>query len=505
MSITAQLCDAPHFASRRRLRNPTPFETQQELADLFPPHKRVPLDRAEQFQRTKDSIRLARWERREAERIQARRAVGVTAKAEWQAFNGHATQEQVDAWNSKYGKIFIIGSGALKPVTIIPFPAPSKPPAPVRVALPLTFFNQVRNKPRLRYHIRGLLAEGSTSTIYGAPKTNKSTLAVDIGVHLAAQSEWRGKRIREARGVVYFAFERAAQVEKALEAYAVRDGLENIPFAVCGRLINMLDPGCVELVANTIADAEAHFGIPVGLAVFDTWNKGIAAGGGSEDKAEHQNVAAANLRRIIEAMPALHCMTIGHTGKDAAKGERGSNATMGDRDVGILLEAAGNVRSASVAYANDLADGALATFECEVVQIGKDDEGEAVTGFIVSKREIAAPMGKAGNAAKLTADDKLALQALGEALQAVGKLRPEMPGRSVTTDEWLDRCFKIGGVDPTAAKPSRDLHRRQVKLLANKLILVQDRLVRTINHATTDDVAISRAAPGGALPPIPKR
>jgi hypothetical protein len=90
-------------------------------------------------------------------------------------------------------------------------------------------------------------------------------------------------------------------------------------------------------------------------------------------------------------------------------------------------------------------------------------------------------------------------------LRAKGQLRPEMPGRSVTIDEWLDQCFKIGGVDPTAAKPKRDLHRRQVKLLSNKLILVQDQIVRIINHATTDDVAISKATPGGPLPPIPQR
>jgi hypothetical protein len=122
---------APHFALRRRLRNPTPFETQQELAALFPPHKRVPLDRAEQNRRTKDEIWLARGRRRIEENTQRKlrklREMQTAAKAEWQGFNGHATQEQVDAWNAKYGKIFIPNIGALRPVTIIPFPTPAAP------------------------------------------------------------------------------------------------------------------------------------------------------------------------------------------------------------------------------------------------------------------------------------------------------------------------------------------------------------------------------------------
>src|SRR5262249_47943699 len=154
-------------------------------------------------------------------------------------------------------------------------------------------------------------------------------------------------------------------------------------------LINMLDPGCVDIIHDTIAAVEKECSRPVGLAVFDTWSKGIAAGGGDENQAQWQNQAAANLRRLIEKRPALHCMTIGHTGKEKAKGERGSNATEGDRDVGVTIEKDGNQFTAKIAYANALPEGhPLTTFEGELVEIGKDGDGDPVEAWIVGKRLI---------------------------------------------------------------------------------------------------------------------
>jgi hypothetical protein len=427
----------------------------------------------------------------------------TAALAERDGWGGTCTVEQATAWAAKYQHVYFPGSGGypLSGVNIVPFPKPlptpplpsNTAPAPQQLALPLVFFNQVRERPRRRALIRKFLTEGATSSIYGAPKTNKSTLAADIGVHVAAGKDWRGYQIKQARGVVYFAFERGAQVQDALDAYAKRDGLENLPFAVCGHMVDMIGTGCVDVIMATIRAAEAQFRIRVGLVVFDTWNKGIAAGGGSEDKAEHQNAAAANLRRLIEAMPALHCLTIGHTGKDATKGERGSNATMGDRDVGVLVEAFDKSRVATIVYANDLPEGRLTAFEPEAIEIGTNEDGDTVTGLVVSAAEIAAPMQKSGRPKKLTPKDRLALQALGDALKAHGKLRPEFPGRSVTRDEWLDACFKSGAIGRDASRPNRDLDERQVRLLDEKLILVNGELglIRITDQSAANDMAVT--------------
>jgi hypothetical protein len=388
-------------------------------------------------------------------------------------------------------------------------PGPSAPKAIVyedasAAELPLIFFDEARNAPVQRYHIKGFLAEGATSTVVAAPKKMKTTVIVDAGVHLAAGKEdWRGHRIREAKGVCYFAFERHIQVRQSLTAYAIRDGLENLPFAIVPRLVNMLDPGCVELIKNAIDRVQQRHGIEVALAVFDTWNKGIAAGGGSEDKAEHQNAAAANLRRLIEQLPALHCLTVGHTGKDPTKGERGSNATEGDRDVGFSVKGENGKFAMEIAYANALPQGDLiTTFEGELIQIGKDDEGEPVNSFIVSRQPVAMPAGKAATR-KLTDVEQLALQALGDVLKEKGELGGQIGGRSVSLEEWRDQCIRTGAVAQDK-NTWRDLGRRQVGLIAKGRILVLDNRVRMIGEGMKGEPGnvIAMPLPSNA-PPMP--
>lgn len=123
---------SPHFALRKRMHQPTPFEVRQELAAMFPSHNRNPISRAELNRQTKDRIYLERGQRRVAAHRQAKRALAATAKAEWLAFNGQATQTQVDAWNAKYGNLYIPQSWELQPVTII-----APPPCPVPAPMPL--------------------------------------------------------------------------------------------------------------------------------------------------------------------------------------------------------------------------------------------------------------------------------------------------------------------------------------------------------------------------------
>ena len=106
----------------------------------------------------------------------------------------------------------------------------------------------------------------------------------------------------------------------------------NLPIAVAGKAIDLLNPASVDIIVETIRAAEAHYGRPVGLIMIDTFNKGIAMGGGDENAAKDQNIAAANLQRIQDELTDIHVALIGHTGKDESRGARGSNAHLGDVD-----------------------------------------------------------------------------------------------------------------------------------------------------------------------------
>src|SRR4029079_9518000 len=149
-------------------------------------------------------------------------------------------------------------------------------------------------------------------------------------------------------------------------------------------VIDLLNPKSIEIVVDTVHEAEQHFGCAVGLLVFVTFSKGIAAGGGDENSAKDQNRVAANLRCIQEQID-VHIICVGPTGKDETRGARGSNAHLGDVDVMIQIAGDDKTKTANVTDANDQPERMIAQFQMELAETGKTDEnGEAETTSIIS-------------------------------------------------------------------------------------------------------------------------
>jgi AAA domain len=151
----------------------------------------------------------------------------------------------------------------------------------------LRFFSELTDPKPKPWIIKGVIAMGETSSWIAPPGKGKSTLLTDLSVHLGAGIDWRGYRTKGCHGVIYFALERANLVERRLAAYKARDTLGDLPIAVAGQIIDLMDKGCVLAIADAIRRAQDRFGIPVSLAIFDTYSKGIAAGGGDENEPAH--------------------------------------------------------------------------------------------------------------------------------------------------------------------------------------------------------------------------
>src|SRR5215831_7150932 len=194
-----------------------------------------------------------------------------------------------------------------------------------------------------------------------APALEKRIAALTCAaVYLAAGMNWRGFRVKERCGVLYLAFERADLVNRRLAAYK-KKGFAGLPIAVGREMIDLMTPTCVNIILETIREAEAHLGIKVGVVIIDTYAKGIALGGGDEDKAKDQGKCLAHLRRVQESTD-VHIAIIGHTGKDESRGARGSNAHVADTDVQIQISASGEVKTAKVIKANDQPCGTVLQF-----------------------------------------------------------------------------------------------------------------------------------------------
>lgn len=417
-------------------------------------------------------------------------------KAEWNDHTKYsriaslspASQAKLREWQTARENVEYEQQSSGISMPIIPFPTPAAPPAPAPTpALHLTFFDECRERAPKHWILKGVFAKGENSSIFGAPGTLKSAFLVDAAIHVASGMDWRGFKSKERCGVVYFAFERADQVRRRLSAYAVRDGVSDLPISVAGQIVDMLNPGCVDIIVATIRAAEARFGIPVGFIVFDTWSKGIAAGGGDEDKARDQNVIAANLRRIHEHV-SVHIAGVGHSGKDESRGERGSNARQGDVDLQIQIT--GDItKTATVIKANDQPEGPLTSFAGEVIALDTDEDGEPVTAFILSTRICTA----VAPTSKLSDRQVLALDALRRAIKDHGKRAEGM--KAVEVDHWREELFRSGVIERDASNPRADFKRLRDGLARSKRIVEQDGLVR-MGYAAP-------VTPPAMLPPLP--
>lgn len=331
-------------------------------------------------------------------------------------------------------------------------------------SLKLTYFGEFGREAKKRPILKGFLNKGETSSLIGPPKSLKSGLMTEIAVYCAAGEDWRGHSATESCGVVIFALERADLYRRRLDAYAQRDGHKNLPVAVAGAVLDLLNPKCVQIIVATVREAEQHLGHAVGLIVIDTFSKGIAAGGGDEDKAKDQNRVAANLRRV-HGLLDVHIACVGHTGKDEDRGARGSNAHLGDVDLMIQIRGE-KTKTAKITDANDQPDRVVAQFRAEVVELGVDDDGEVETTSIVSNEDVSSP--DTGDR-KLSDNQQAALDQLWECI-ADGETAPRpndnhVPpsAKGTTLAIWRKRLAAKGIINPEG-NPHEQFKRIHMKL-----------------------------------------
>jgi hypothetical protein len=184
-----------------------------------------------------------------------------------------------------------------------------------------------RDLPPPVYLIQDLIEAGADAVIYGDSESLKSFFSLAMGGSLATGIPAFGKFAIPNKGVVfYFAAEGKNNMEKKrLTAWEVDNGFE--PFAIDNLWIGdgafIIDDKDVE---ESICDIEYHLGdqkgkVPV-LFVIDTLSR--ALNGQDEDKA---NIAAKYLNNVKKIKDRIGgtSLTIAHTGKDRARGLRGSS------------------------------------------------------------------------------------------------------------------------------------------------------------------------------------
>jgi hypothetical protein len=254
--------------------------------------------------------------------------------------------------------------------------------------------------------VKHVLAPGSLAMIYGPSGVGKSFFTLDLAIHIAMAREWRGKPVAGG-GVCYIAAEGAHGMRQRVEA--VRRDLavpDDTPFYMLPS--SMALTGTPEDADALIAAVKA---IPdLRLVVFDTVHRTF--GGGDENSAQDVGQYIGALDRIREATGACALM-VHHTGKDESKGARGSYAFKADVDteISITIDEDGTA-VAAIQKQKDGPEGERFTFRRRDVDLGLDDEGEAITVPVVEHIMGDVPAPTKGKVGKLNDRQALAMRAL---------------------------------------------------------------------------------------------
>lgn len=316
--------------------------------------------------------------------------------------------------------------------------------------------DRVRPVTAGRYLVKGWLDRGAFSCLFGPSNVGKSFFALDLALHVSAGVDWFGHRVACAGPAVYVCAEGAAVFGNRVAALraakpevvekAAKAGMAILPMPVdlCGSVD-------ADLIVRMIADA---LDARPSLVVIDTLARSL--GSGNENDGKDIAALVASCGRI-QAATGAHVMLIHHSGKDASRGLRGHSSLHAALDSEIELTSSGDEVKATTTKQRDLAFHAPIAFTLRAVEIGKDEDGDAVTSAIV---EQITPAPRAKGA--LAANDAKRAEAEGRAIAALSLL-PSGPFSAADAGKIL---AEAGAINCKDARSGRERARQMLLLLA---------------------------------------
>jgi len=253
----------------------------------------------------------------------------------------------------------------------------------------------LRTMPPVEFVVDGLLTRHGLAVIYGEPGAGKSFLAIDLALSIAYGTSWHGNGV-ERGAVLYIAGEGVGGMGKRVKAWQSHYGVqEDAPFYVLPTAVRFRDEEDIERLLRTIDNLGVRFS-----AVFvDTVARSLL--GGDENSATDMGMFV-DACEVVKRHTQCALVAIHHSGKDVARGMRGSTALLGAVDTSVRVSKRDELMSVSVEKQKDAEPIPEQNFEMVSVALLED------TGVVI--RPVDAE--PAQRRVKLTTDQHLALQSL---------------------------------------------------------------------------------------------
>lgn len=266
------------------------------------------------------------------------------------------------------------------------------------------------------------------AALYGHPGSGKSFLALDMGLRVALGWDVAGREVEQGL-VLYVVAEGQAGFRNRMVAF--RDHYQipkNTPFSFVPVAIDLqaADGDREKLIEAISAASQAANQRPV-LVIVDTLSKTFGAG---KENSDDMATYVANCAAIADHFECC-TLVVHHRPKDTESRDlRGHSSLRGGIETTILVEG-GPVKTAETYKQKDGPDHERLSFALQVVELGVNAKGKAVTTCIVEYRDAAPAFG--GNpikakVAKLSDQARIVYNALGDAIEQHGvPIGPPVP------------------------------------------------------------------------------
>ena len=352
-------------------------------------------------------------------------------------------------------------------------PAPPEEPKKIGKQIAIEHWDSIQDEP-VKWLIDKVLPVGSFSALYGPPGSFKSFHALHIAHCIATGTPWMGNEVTEKGAVLYICGEGfggvGARIKACKQHHQTEDGA---PIYVVRHQLNLRssveDFNALVLAVETLVQ---QTGINFKLIAIDTLAR--AFGGGDENSASDMMQFVVTCGHIQKIVQDAGLMILHHSGKDSAKGMRGSSALLGAVDSELELiryedSMKGVIR---IAKQKDGEDGTRYGFEMVSVELQPPAGSLQIGGPITSLAVQASDFNESAKAVRGNSgkgkNQRMVMTTLETVVKSNGTLKYiEGSQRNVVRlDQWREELWsKMGCTDEDKNTFKTAWHRAKMQLL----------------------------------------
>lgn len=198
---------------------------------------------------------------------------------------------------------------------------------------------ELDNLPDPEWLVKGILPADALTTIYGAPGSTKSFLALDIACSIASGSLFHQRDVRSGK-VIYCVGEGLRGLKWRIESWKLAHPTADVEalernLIIVPHAVRLLEATEQVMLINTAKEInETDEAAPLRLFIIDTWARSLT--GGDENSAQDAGVAI-DVCEKVRAATGASPLIVHHSGADGLR-ERGSTALRGASDCTLHMD-----------------------------------------------------------------------------------------------------------------------------------------------------------------------